>query len=232
MHNAEITQSKYLTLVGKKIKMLFTNNLKPQMCFGYLKNIALTLVILQLLGVIILFVYGGRYLDAHGDEPIKADAIVVLGGATGDRLTVGLMLWKNGYADTILLTGSPEESSKYYSDWREYVLINNGVLPENIMKETSADSSWKEAIIIKNIADSHKWNRVLIVSDPPHTRRLMMIYKGVFRSTSYDYHFIKTSPKWWNAEKWWENTVSGAFVIMEYVKIVYYLAGFSVEHGY
>jgi uncharacterized SAM-binding protein YcdF (DUF218 family) len=190
-----------------------------------LSTIALLIVAIELILLPVIIAYGARYLEIAGDSPEAADAIVVLGGATGDRISIGLRLWKKGFSDTILITGSPDGTSPYYNDWREYVLLKHGMKPEKIIKDSSAKSSWDEAVLIKKIMGIQDWHRVLIVSDPPHTRRLMMTYRRVFEGTDYDYRIIKTTPAWWNAERWWENTASGSFVLMELIKLTYYYFG-------
>jgi hypothetical protein len=63
----------------------------------------------------------------------------------------------------------------------------------------------------------------MVVSDPPHMRRLQWVWARVFKGSGIQVALIEGKPGWWNAERWWSNEASAKFVVSEYLKIAYYL---------
>ncbi len=58
------------------------------------------------IGSLILMALGaGHWLEAPGQSPRRADAVVVLGGNDGDRAVRALDVYRGGYAPLIVLTG-------------------------------------------------------------------------------------------------------------------------------
>ena len=68
-----------------------------------------------------------------------------------------------------------------------------------------------------------KWQSVIIVSDPPHMRRLAWTWARVFKDSGLHYVLVASEPEWWSPGGWWKYEQSGAFVIMEYIKLAYYV---------
>ena len=46
---------------------------------------------------------------------------------------------------------------------------------------------------------------------------------GVFRDSGLSYSLVASSPQWWDADGWWRDERSAQAVIMEYIKLAYYL---------
>ena len=46
---------------------------------------------------------------------------------------------------------------------------------------------------------------------------------GVFRDSGLSYSLVASSQQWWDACEWWHDEKSGSVVIMEYIKLAYYL---------
>lgn len=64
------------------------------------------------------------------------------------------------------------------------------------------------------------WRRV-VVSDPPHLRRLQRIWSRTFRSTDIGFRLVASEMPGWEADHWWAHERSAHFVLTEFVKIVY-----------
>jgi hypothetical protein len=93
---------------------------------------------------------------------------------------------------------------------------------EAIILEAGAGNSWEEAVNTLALLRKNDWQRVMVVSDPPHMRRLHWIWGRVFAGSGKEFVLVDSNPAWWNADRWWGNDESGPFVLMEYVKLVYY----------
>lgn len=168
----------------------------------------------------------GRFLEAPGSTPSQADIVVVLGGESGDRALMAARLFRESFAARLLVTGletSPPEVRPAYLHWRAQVLAERGVPLDRIIYDSDTTNSWGEAVNTRRTMEANGWRRVLVVSDPYHLRRLSWTWAQVFRNSGLDYSLVATSPRWWDSEGWWHDEKSAQVVIMEYIKIAYYL---------
>lgn len=72
------------------------------------------------------------------------------------------------------------------------------------------------------------WKHVLIVTDPPHVRRVDWAWGHVLKGTGLQYTLVESSPPWWNASHWWKNKISKDYVISEYKKYAYYILVYGI----
>lgn len=170
--------------------------------------------------------FAGRFLDGPFDEPVQADLIVVLGGDTGKRVRRGLQLYQQGLAPDILvvgLEGWDEPVRSHRLDWSVRELIDAGVPQAHILSENASKSSWDEAVNTAKLMKSRNMKRVLVVSNPPHMRRLAWVWGKVFKDTGMEYRLIPTSMPQWKPDRWWHDSLSAQYVISEHIKLAYYL---------
>ena len=124
---------------------------------------------------------------SHKDERQNADVIIVLGaGLSSDgvspvfreRLNHSITLYKEGYADKILVTGGLGEGS-YLSD--AYVagmyLLDQGIPQEDILLEEESEQTITNLVNAKKLMDENGFSSAIIVSDPLHMMRSMLIAK-------------------------------------------------------
>jgi uncharacterized SAM-binding protein YcdF (DUF218 family) len=152
---------------------------------------------------------------------------VVLGGDDGGRLVRGLGLYRGGYAPTVVLTGiehGNRMTRSAYLTWRAEFLVRQGVPRSALRYDTESDNSYEEAANVRSLMEKHGWRSVLVVSDPPHMRRLSWTWERVFRGSGRHYVLVPSEPDWWAPQDWWRDEKSGAFVLMEYIKLAYYIA--------
>lgn len=102
-------------------------------------------------------------------------------------------------------------------------LYSQNVPKEAIILESAAGNSWEEAVNTLGLLRQHEWKRVLVVSDPPHMRRLDWSWGKVFRESGKEYVLVSTAPPWWDAAHWWRDEQATPFVLMEYIKLAYYI---------
>jgi uncharacterized SAM-binding protein YcdF (DUF218 family) len=174
-----------------------------------------------------LFLGLGFLVSMHSSKPQKADVIIVLGGDSGLRVTMGADLYKAGYAKRIVLTGI---DSRYYHpdhpNWRERKLMERGVPRKNIIVDTWSETSWEEAENTADLMDKKGWKSVIVVSDPPHMLRLNKTWNKAFANSGKRFRLVATEPAWWNPLLWWRNSISYHFVISEIKKNIYYLLAY------
>lgn len=198
------------------------------MC-SMMKKLFIIVVPVLLVASVFGFLNAGVFLSAPAQPVVAADVMVILGGDGGARTMKGIDIYKKGYVKRIILTGLDEGepgAQRYYLNWRSRMLIDAGV-PQNILEfDTVSRNSWDEAQNTLDRARQAGWKTVLIVSDPPHMRRLTFVFEKVFSKSGITYVLVEGIPSWWNPQRWWKNEISAKFVLNEYIKIIYY----SIKH--
>jgi len=184
---------------------------------GGLAALAL-LVLIAVLGV-------GRWLEAPGGEPGKSDVIVVLGGDSEARLVTALALYREQWAPTIFLVGKASTARAHdppAPQARLRYLLENDVPAAAIVVDEEPRNSREEAIATLAAMRRAGWRSALVVSDPPHMRRLSLIWPRAMGATGYTYALVPSAPPWWQRDAWWRDAWSRQFVESEVAKIGYY----------
>lgn len=119
------------------------------------------------------------------DEKSPSDVAIVLGAAVWDgevspvyreRINHAITLYKDGFVDYIILTGGFGEGS-YKSDSqvaKEYAL-SQGVPEERILIEEKSTITEENLEFSKEIMDENGLSTAIIVSDPLHMKRAMLM---------------------------------------------------------
>jgi uncharacterized SAM-binding protein YcdF (DUF218 family) len=167
----------------------------------------------------------GHWLEAPQSMPTEGDLIVVLGGDVGDRTLRSVQLFRATNAK-VLITGleySPRETRSHYSSWRASILVDAGIPREAILFDRASSNSWEEAHYARDLMLSNQWKTALVVSDPPHLRRLDWTWRRAFEKTSLEYKLVASNAVWWKPGRWWAHEKSAQMVITEQIKLVYYI---------
>ena len=166
------------------------------------------------------------FLEGAGAPPVKADLIAVLGGDGGDRGLTAARLYASGMAPRVLIEGleaTPSKARRAILHWRVQVLVDAGVPLAQLEYDIESTNSWEEALNTRRLMEARGWRRVLVVSSPPHLRRLSWTWRRVFEGSGLEFSLVASSPPDWKPDIWWRDEKSGAAVIMECIKIAYYL---------
>ena len=172
------------------------------------------------------FLGAGHFLEAPAQSPVKADLMVALGGDNGARADRVLELYREGFAPRILLTGPEGAYSKIRPSllrWRTRYLIEEGVPEKALLIDSRAKSSWEEAVNALQLMREMKLDRVLVVSDPPHMRRLSWVWGKVFAGSGKEFVLVASYMEDWDVAHWWRTSANAQFVFGEYIKLAYYL---------
>ena len=132
-------------------------------------------LVLSVVAGLVAFFQVGYFLEAPAQQPEKADLIVPLGGGGSSRVNKAVELYKQGFAPNVLLTdirGGEANTRPHSSDWRIRFLLEHGVPDNMLVFNTFSTNSWEEAVNTLRLMREKNWRRVLVVSDPPHLRRL------------------------------------------------------------
>lgn len=122
---------------------------------------------------------------ASVDEKQSADTAIVLGAGTADgeispvfreRIHHGIWLYQNGYVDTLIFTGGVGEGNIRSDAWvaGQYA-IEQGVPAEHILLEEESVITQENIANAKKIMDEKGYRTAIIVSDPLHMKRAMLM---------------------------------------------------------
>lgn len=197
------------------------------------RRLAFTLVALLLGGLLATaFLRIGYYLSAPAGAPQAADIIVALGGDTGSRAALAARLYREGYAPLVLLTGieygSPE-ARETIVNWRQKFLVDSGVPVEAIRLDARSQNSWEEALNTRAFLEANGLSSAIVVSEPPHMRRLRWVWSQVFEGSGLRFHLVSAEASWWQPGRWWTSETGALYVIEESIKLVYYWLRYSGE---
>jgi uncharacterized SAM-binding protein YcdF (DUF218 family) len=182
-----------------------------------------------LLGAVALFTWGlvaARFLAAPAQSPVNADLLVALGGDNGARADRVLELYRRGLAPRVLLTGPEGGHSKTratYLHWRARYLVDQGIPEKELLYDYRSTSSWEEAVNTLRLMREMKLDRVMVVSDPPHMRRLSWVWGRMFAGSGKQFTLVASDLEYWDAEHWWQRSSNAQYVFAEYIKLAYYL---------
>lgn len=141
---------------------------------------SLIAVVSAALVLVIVLGVGGYLLFTrpHGERPVKADAIVVLGGDWDGRVQYGMRLAQEGYADTVVLSNS----------WGDFSGINKACAsaPANITVicfRPDPFTTRGEAMFTQRLAKQRHWKHIIVISWNFHMVRARYIFGQCFDGT-------------------------------------------------
>ena len=151
-----------------------------------IRKILKTLLWLLVIGAIFVSsVALGIVSYGRKDEKQPSDAIIVLGaGAWNDyispvfreRINHGIWLYENGYADHIIFTGGyPEGSQKSESAVAKEYAMEHGIPESAIFTEEISRTTDDNLRYAKEIMEENDWETAIIVTDPLHSMRAMLL---------------------------------------------------------
>ena len=119
------------------------------------------------------------------DEKAHCDVAIILGAATSDgevspvyreRINHGIWLYENGYVDYLILTGGIGKGNEMSDACaaKEYA-IKKGVPEQVILIEEKSTITEENLEHAKAIMDEHSLDTAIIVSDPLHMKRAMLM---------------------------------------------------------
>jgi len=170
----------------------------------------------------------GRILDVS-QPPEKVDIIVSLGGDhRHERLNRALKLWERGYSKSAFLMingfnhikfGNSPQKIIFNTNEKKY-LERHGFPMKNVIYMFNAPNTMAEIRFVKTYLLTHGMHSVMIVSSPPHMRRIRMLARlAGFKKAGIHLNLVSSLPEWWHKEEWWHSRYARRAVLSEVVKI-------------
>lgn len=186
-----------------------------------------------LLLVILTFVAGmaasqaGNFLVVS-QTPVRSDVILVFAGDAGARTTKAIELYKQGYANKIVLSGGPlymhvTEARLMYDH-----AVSEGVAPEDIIMDEEATSTCENALNCRKIMEANHFNSALVISSEYHMFRVKRVCEKVFAGSSYSLVYCASRDPVYDPGRWWANNRSLIWTVNEYIKLAGYELGLAI----
>lgn len=164
-----------------------------------------------------------------------ADVLVVLSGSSTyiERAQWAARLYHDGRASKIVLTNdglqagysASRDGNPLFFELSEAELKQAGVTTERIDVITKpGNSTYDEAIYMREYASKHNLNSLIIVTSAYHSRRALWVFENVFRGSGITIG-IESPPTGLQTPQpisWWLHWLGWKLVPGEYLKLVYY----------
>lgn len=134
-----------------------------------LRRAALAAGAIGIITALALTAWGVYLLQPRGEDPVRADAVVMLAGADDGRHAYARDLVEAGYADTLLVSNPGGDSER-----RARRLCTGADRPDGaevVCFAPEPRTTWGEAHAVAAIARARSWERILVVTNRPHTLR-------------------------------------------------------------
>ncbi|MFH1347163.1 MAG: YdcF family protein [Candidatus Margulisiibacteriota bacterium] len=185
--------------------------------------------ILIIIVVGIFFIYpnvlegAARFLVVR-DKIEPADIIVVLSGdPDGERVSEAVNLFKNGYADKLLMSGGPLAWRLTAAEWMRKQAVAQGVPLQAILLEDRSESTRDNALFSLPIVKKNNVKSLILVTSPNHSRRAKRVFKRVFDREDIKVLSYPVEKSRFQISRWWTRHEDTQAVLMEYAFLAYYL---------
>ena len=125
------------------------------------------------------------YIYAEMDEKRAADTAIILGAAADEsgpspvyreRINHGIELYNDGYVGKLIMTGGTGEGNTHSDAYiaKQYA-VSQGIPDGDILTEDTSTITQENLEKSKLIMDENGFDTAIIVSDPLHMRRAMLL---------------------------------------------------------
>lgn len=177
---------------------------------------AIAVFILFLLSGVAAFLFPQKFLCIDSG-PVKADVIVVLGGASNERTERVAELFKQQVAPRIIVSGLGD------AEINRHALIAEGIPPAAMELENKSRTTRENAEFTIKLLRREKLKRVIIVTSWYHSRRALRTFEHFapeIKFYSRPAYFAFTRPDWLREK-------ISRRIYLEYVK----LPGYWIRYG-
>ncbi len=168
----------------------------------------------------------------------EADAIIVLMGEVAFRTIEAAGLYHEGYSEEILMVQSHLAGRELLADegiilpgqaeQSRTVALHLEVPKENLkIIEGEARSTFDEAqILAEYLVERTELESLILVTSSFHTRRTYIIFNRVLSDLDRDVTLYSRASRYddFQPEQWWQCRESAKMVVLEYLKLAYFMA--------
>jgi len=149
-----------------------------------------------------------NFLDVS-ESPRRAGFVVLLGGGHLNRVRKAAVLYHQGYASRVVVSGGPLYKYGIACSTGQLALDDLekiGLPTEATPRCDEATSTWDEAQRLLLVLRQQGAKSALLVTDPEHTRRARATYRRLQGDWDIELTFVGAEPEfqadtWWRSEK-------------------------------
>lgn len=173
-----------------------------------------------------------RHMLLVADPLRPVDTIVPLAGGLS-RASYAAMLYRQGYAEWFVVTDRLNAAVPVYpiTEWGiTEEAIANGV-PQHRLRSimvpiAPVGSTYEEALAVRDLAELHSWQTLIVVTSAAHTRRSQTVFRDVFAGSGIRVIIRPADCDCETPSQWWLDTEERSLVWQEYLKLVAYRMGY------
>lgn len=164
----------------------------------------------------------GRYLVVD-EKPRPCDAIVVISGEAVPRVAKGVELYKEGYGRYIIMSGGGRLTSKLTdADLMMMEAVDLGLPRSAVLLENKSESTYENAVNVKEIVLERNIKSFLLVTSNYHTRRSKYIFGKVFKDTGVEIITVSAPDPKFSASSWWKKHEGQQKALTELANLIVY----------
>lgn len=174
------------------------------------------------------------------EDPLEhADAIVVLAGGTPSREAAAAALFREGWAPRVIVSRpfmTPELHALNALGVRPLdlqgeartVLERYGVPPDRILSlEVAVKTTEPELAVVHDVARAGRYRRVILVTSPPHTRRVKLIWSRESGKSHIEGLVVAAPTSEFAVDDWWRRRRAAEALLHEYLGLLAIYLGIS-----
>jgi len=176
------------------------------------------LILLPFLIYLLLVAIGGGLIVSDPIE--RVDAVVVLSGGEGDRMGLAIEMYAEGFAPNLVIT----DTTSGVNNRLVGEAVAGGIDRERIfVTDLQVDSTYDEALAVRDLALIRNWDQLMVVTDPYHTFRARLIFRRELRGSGINILVRPVSGHWFRSQTWFTQAEGWQFVLLEFGKLINYL---------
>jgi uncharacterized SAM-binding protein YcdF (DUF218 family) len=181
----------------------------------------LVILVLILLGVILyLGLVGIGAILIVADPIAPVDAVVVLSGDDGNRLSMAADMRTKGFVDSLVITDSSSlASSRLAREAQQAGFPADSIYITKLQVESTLD----EAIAVREFAQDKGWDSLMIVTDPYHSLRTRIIFRRELANSGIQIYVRPVVGHWFTSARWFLKAEGWQFAFLEIIKLINYL---------
>ena len=113
-----------------------------------------------------------------------------------------------------------KSSLSNFIQYSKKFMILSGVPDNRITRVMSGQSTFQEALHVRDFFFQEKIKSAIIVTDPYHLYRVRWTYKNLFPDGGVHFSFVASGSR--EVGNWWQGKMSREIVCMEVLKVFYY----------
>lgn len=160
---------------------------------------------------------------------MSADAIVVLASAPS-RIRHAVSLFEQGYAPVVVFTDATYQNTDLAcsSAALDVAAAQALGLPDNaaIITEDKVASTYDEAVAVRKVAEERRWQTLIIVTDPFHTRRAVHTFRTLIPGVTITASAAPDAG--YDPHHWWQSEEGVTAVFSEIIKMGFYWKVYGV----